>query len=252
MRGKCSVASSMRSCKRNIPAYAGKIVGSEEERGWCWEHPRVCGENRKASGAVIAGCGTSPRMRGKCFKQCFRIIEKRNIPAYAGKIKCRSCRRTRRREHPRVCGENASSTCMISMMVGTSPRMRGKSALSKLLPTINRNIPAYAGKITRRAKSSLTPWEHPRVCGENLFGYHTCFAQCGTSPRTRGKPGMMVHRGGLMRNIPAYAGKTTAPMKSWPKPGEHPRVRGENSPLGTVGVDCDGTSPRTRGKPQRP
>ena len=106
MRGKCSVASSMRSCKRNIPAYAGKIVGSEEERGWCWEHPRVCGENRKASGAVIAGCGTSPRMRGKCFKQCFRIIEKRNIPAYAGKIKCRSCRRTRRREHPRVCGEN--------------------------------------------------------------------------------------------------------------------------------------------------
>ncbi len=53
----------------------------------------------------------------------------------------------------------------------------------------------------------------------------------------------------LLRNIPAYAGKTDTPGLSGAQKGEHPRVCGENSINGGDPVPVNGTSPRMRGKP---
>ena len=145
--------------------------------------------------------GTSPRMRGKSQSVGGGDSGLRNIPAYAGKIKCRSCRRTRRREHPRVCGENASSTCMISMMVGTSPRTRGKLPTWNRRGRLRRNIPAYAGKTFEQV------YEQDET-GENLNAPSSALGAVGTSPRTRGKPAIQFFVVGYKRNIPAYAGKT--------------------------------------------
>ena len=51
----------------------------------------------------------------------------------------------------------------------------------------------------------------------------------GTSPRARGKHGLIWWIMVVLRNIPACAGKTFDPIAS-ERPGqEHPRVRGENS-----------------------
>ena len=70
----------------------------------------------------------------------------------------------------------------------------------------------------------------------------------GTSPRARGKLGVL---GGLVsagRNIPACAGKTCAAAPSPQPDAEHPRVRGENSGMAGFPTLTEGTSPRARGK----
>ena len=71
----------------------------------------------------------------------------------------------------------------------------------------------------------------------------------GSSPLTRGKPGVdggVEHVGGL---IPAHAGKTSSRRAigcwSW----AHPRSRGENSWESVIVSWVGGSSPLTRGKP---
>ena len=126
MRGKQAGFGGGLQAERNIPAYAGKTltmrVTTLEER----EHPRVCGENSICSGIVLYNRGTSPRMRGKPIADNQGELEKRNIPAYAGKTATRPARSHRREEHPRVCGENLFTGFLYSVVSGTSPRMRGK------------------------------------------------------------------------------------------------------------------------------
>ena len=50
------------------------------------------------------------------------------------------------------------------------------------------------------------------------------------------------------RNIPAYAGRTSAAWRSNNKPQKHPRIRGENSVTRNAHFANVETSPHTRGK----
>ena len=188
MRGKRPGTPGKRRHGRNIPAYAGKTP--RPFTGVCTvsEHPRVCGENKTRLLPPRLVGGTSPRMRGKLLIGTLRRVLGRNIPAYAGKT------------GPEVQGGHHVS--------GTSPRMRGK-------------------RIAVPAMVPLTP-EHPRVCGENLQSRPTRTHQIGTSPRMRGKLPRHRRRRQPLRNIPAYAGKTSPSGVFGRRAPEHPRVCGEN------------------------
>ena len=85
-------------------------------------------------------------MRGKQPQSFPLLTPYRNIPAYAGKTGLLGRKSLATREHPRVCGENDWEAATVVDPVGTSPRMRGKPEWSPTKTTINRNIPAYAGK----------------------------------------------------------------------------------------------------------
>ena len=50
--------------------------------------------------------------------------------------------------------------------------------------------------------------EHPRVCGENVADVAGAVVAEGTSPRMRGKHFQRQILRTVLRNIPAYAGKT--------------------------------------------
>ena len=52
----------------------------------------------------------------------------------------------------------------------------------------------------------------------------------------------------VLRNIPAYAGKTTGNIRNAYLGGEHPRVCGENNAGLRMAELLAGTSPRMRGK----
>ena len=65
MRGKPNSSRQANSDIRNIPAHAGKTLGSPAGVWSRWEHPRACGENDTEGGAWFTVLGTSPRMRGK-------------------------------------------------------------------------------------------------------------------------------------------------------------------------------------------
>ena len=70
----------------------------------------------------------------------------------------------------------------------------------------------------------------------------------GTSPRMRGKHDDLVDGAPIIRNIPAYAGKTRRDFQRLRRQPEHPRVCGENVRSVQVGQTGAGTSPRMRGK----
>ena len=126
--------------------------------------------------------------------------------------------------------------------------MRGKLGLLPLSCAAHRNIPAYAGKTFPTPNAGPAPPEHPRVCGENLLIGHARTLGIGTSPRMRGK--LSNRRGALLllRNIPAYAGKTVCRRLLCRRGWEHPRVCGENAPAFLAAAGVSGTSPRMRGK----
>ena len=129
--------------------------------------------------------------------------------------------------------------------------MRGKpiDALTPIMPV--RNIPAYAGKTSLGVLGSHVAAEHPRVCGENGLEPNQPPSKLGTSPRMRGKRKHKFCCTRLIRNIPAYAGKTAFWARPMPFQAEHPRVCGENC-AAYLGIAPDtGTSPRMRGKRRR-
>ena len=106
MRGKHMVGRNGRIAVRIIPAHAGQTVRMACTPLMPKDHPRACGANngnRKRTGNPN---GSSPRMRGKHWKDYHKGSTVRIIPAHAGQTG--GCRifSTRRTDHPRACGAN--------------------------------------------------------------------------------------------------------------------------------------------------
>ena len=109
-----------------IPARAGKTPSGRSWRRGRAAHPRACGENRLPRLPRALTMGSSPRVRGKHVHRHGHQLDRRLIPARAGKTvfrcfmysstqahparagKTRSCswRACPRPAHPRACGEN--------------------------------------------------------------------------------------------------------------------------------------------------
>ena len=73
-------------------------------------------------------------------------------------------------------------------------------------------------------------------------------AVIGSSPLTRGKPGVRPHCQRRGRLIPAHAGKTMGSSPNRCSSGAHPRSRGENNRIACGLLTICGSSPLTRGK----
>ena len=248
MRGKPSRLNHQPPRTGLIPAHAGKTPAHYCSQHQSRAHPRACGENRSGSHVLNADQGSSPRMRGKPWRNDGAESGWGLIPAHAGKTCRRAVPTVFHRAHPRACGENGDDERCNIFMQGSSPRMRGKHATSSEARGAVGLIPAHAGKTVRQAtRRSLGP-AHPRACGENKIMKTINEAIYGSSPRMRGKltqPRFIVL---IRRLIPAHAGKTTkcAPWKA-ARPA-HPRACGENRQLTCIAHVALGSSPRMRGK----
>ena len=130
------------------------------------DHPRVCGEKLCVGVIAVRTTGSPPRMRGKASGgvsvQPFAGI----TPAYAGKSPFVLSLSPARRDHPRVCGEKSFFAMEPFTAYGSPPRMRGKAAALCELALDVGITPAYAGKRRSIPSLSLSPEDHPRVCGE--------------------------------------------------------------------------------------
>ena len=190
------------------------------------------------------------------------------IPAHAGKTREPFNRGSLALVHPRACGENDDMAKGPAILVGSSPRMRGKPRRNWQGDCLRRFIPAHAGKTPRWAQkkaglrfipahaektpSAAAPRRgsrvHPRACGENAVIPGRVWVERGSSPRMRGKPQRRRGRHQGHRFIPAHAGKTFrrrgASVPSW----VHPRACGENVVEAAATLVVAGSSPRMRGK----
>ena len=182
------------------------------------------------------------------------------IPADAGSTPGASPGPADRQDHPRGCGEHASSRVFGSFSIGSSPRMRG--ARPRPYPPCHGRgiIPADAGSTSRSAAQRPREGDHPADAGSTLLGVcHTDEDEdhprgCGEHPYRSPRRSLM--RGALSRNsvqgapvriIPADAGSTTAPRRRAHPGGDHPRGCGEHVDGLRAGPGGAGSSPRMRG-----
>ena len=132
------------------------------------------------------------------------------IPAWAGKTLRRDRTENPPKAHPRVGGENSSSSSQFGRSAGSSPRGRGKLPDLLIHFHVWGLIPAWAGKTVSYITDTNADRAHPRVGGENCSTAASVSRSSGSSPRGRGKP-LQQGTGPFMRRlIPAWAGKTVA------------------------------------------
>ena len=88
--------------------------------------------------------------------------------------------------------------------------------------------------------------------GEHQAGVNESASQLGSSPRARGAPGRARPLGAQEGIIPACAGSTSRTSSPACSRRDHPRVRGEHTPVEPVKPVIEGSSPRARGALSRP
>ena len=114
-----------------------------------------------------------------------------------------------------------------------------------------RLIPAHAGKTRTSAPARPSPSAHPRSRGENPPRRTRIPTSSGSSPLTRGKLFQVIEATPERGLIPAHAGKTQPYRPHSTTEAAHPRSRGENMVRLGQYADSLGSSPLTRGKPER-
>ena len=92
-------------------------------------------------------------------------------------------------------------------------------------------------------------WDHPRVCGEHMFGTAPTTVCMGSSPRMRGAQYVLFSRRYWPGIIPAYAGSTVSALLFLEPTQDHPRVCGEHYSSECGRGNWQGSSPRMRGAP---
>ena len=177
-----------------------------------WDHPRACGEHSSAYWIVMLESGSSPRMRGTHERTGFLRPCHGIIPAHAGNTPARTQPTTRRRDHPRACGEHPICLSKSSSVLGSSPRMRGTPVPGFESVMHGGIIPAHAGNTSFRWFRWFRDGDHPRACGEHVSLWTGRYGYRGSSPRMRGtlhdpRPDPVAD--GI---IPAHAGNTSTAM----------------------------------------
>ena len=93
----------------------------------------------------------------------------RIIPASAGQTADCSSIAQSVTDHPRECGANAAACVGISVVCGSSPRVRGKLVDAYACITAMRIIPASAGQTAPEKIMGILMEDHPRECGANAM-----------------------------------------------------------------------------------
>ena len=248
-RGKLESEQTKTAADGLIPAHAGKTDQVCDCGGGVGAHPRSRGENLEDARTDHLHDGSSPLTRGKLPGIGARVEERRLIPAHAGKTRGKTKAVVRTGAHPRSRGENGSGLTPPSSSLGSSPLTRGKLCRRTTHPPLRGLIPAHAGKTSTSETSDQRSAAHPRSRGENMISTKGTAKSEGSSPLTRGKPGIQRSAPEPRRLIPAHAGKTHGARCVRPGRRAHPRSRGENSATDRSPIVKAGSSPLTRGKP---
>ena len=195
--------------------------------------------------------GSSPLSRG--IPQMMSLMGSADgiIPALAGNTTGSKTPEIINGDHPRSRGEYQSSGPSAPQSRGSSPLSRGIPPTScPQLPPV-RIIPALAGNTKASAPAVHIRSDHPRSRGEYVDSLPPDVFTPGSSPLSRGilpSHDCCCHVPGI---IPALAGNTDPTPGSHRRYSDHPRSRGEYAVVMGSPLDKYGSSPLSRGIPQR-
>ena len=167
MRGKGVVYVFVPEKLRITPAHAGKRFTASVTTSQSRDHPRTCGEKSTVYPTMLQIEGSPPHVRGKeahnagdgavhritpayagkrLHKEVSNKLRLGITPACAGKRLAATSKPSPAQDHPRMCGEKASSTSPMKCLKGSPPRMRGKATRAVCDDVAAGITPACAGK----------------------------------------------------------------------------------------------------------
>ena len=145
VRGAPPICASLLALRRIIPARAGSTPGRSGRNLPQQDHPRSCGEHGPIVTLVYSVKGSSPLVRG-ALSVCRHYASGHGIiPARAGNTTWIHSMGTGTGDHPRSCGEHTTLFTMLSLMLGSSPLVRGVRSGSAMNLSCLGIIPARAG-----------------------------------------------------------------------------------------------------------
>ncbi len=109
------------------------------------DHPRGCGEQQGLENSEGFAQGPSPRVRGAAAVPITGRVDRGTIPAGAGSRATGRATLRARRDHPRGCGEQATTHDARPALRGPSPRVRGAVRADVEAARDVGTIPAGAG-----------------------------------------------------------------------------------------------------------
>ena len=166
MRGSDRHASWLSGMPRFIPARAGIGTRWMTVCSRTTVHPRSCGDRTGKSRSDVAKGGSSPLVRGSVFRQQVLFLLARFIPARAGiGVTCWSTRNATS-VHPRSCGDRSPKHSYQTLIIGSSPLVRGSDPRRARPCARRRFIPARAGIGAEPATMVGITTVHPRSCGD--------------------------------------------------------------------------------------
>ena len=145
VRGALDDGSDREQISGIIPACAGSTPNSHRNPRTAWDHPHMCGEHRDAPIYMQSTAGSSPHVRGALDEKPFFDSRRGIIPACAGSTTRWRMRPSQKRDHPRMCGEHQVMDDYGTMVVGSSPHVRGALRIQGTRPDCKGIIPACAG-----------------------------------------------------------------------------------------------------------
>ena len=247
MRGTDPGSSFTDTARRITPACAGNSRDCLGVVGPARDHPRVCGEQALPEGQRNDGLGSPPRVRGTAVTVGFLLARVGITPACAGNSCIPYALFLARQDHPRVCGEQSTSSPGACRTRGSPPRVRGTAAGVRSDCPVRGITPACAGNSRRHFPPPLENGDHPRVCGEQPPPPLRRRRTTGSPPRVRGTDPMLAILFPPTGITPACAGNSNGLDDGRLIGGDHPRVCGEQPCRGTAWTPWWGSPPRVRG-----
>ena len=235
-----------------IPALAGNTLAVGQDTKNLQDHPRSRGEYKFLIASMLLNTGSSPLSRGIRRPDTEEHCGARIIPALAGNTGEWQDQREQSRDHPRSRGEYHDVVAAEWLRQGSSPLSRGIPAVALWAAGIVRIIPALAGNTRKRQRVNCRSQDHPRSRGEYHHRGHRRPRYRGSSPLSRGIRVAIAFFGLPFRIIPALAGNTSSDPLPHPRAPDHPRSRGEYLSTDSPSQFPPGSSPLSRGIPQRP
>ena len=207
----------------------------------------MCGEQTNEGPSDDEATGSPPRVRGTVSPGTGMSGSRGITPACAGNRKLRSKMAGSRKDHPRVCGEQACAAASSREARGSPPRVRGTAEQSCFYGVNHRITPACAGNRPPINEPWADQQDHPRVCGEQKSLPTVAASRLGSPPRVRGTAPSTSPSPSAQRITPACAGNRQQLINSKAGRWDHPRVCGEQHYRAWQGGFALGSPPRVRG-----
>ena len=152
VRGTGAASACARVISRITPACAGNSVYNQKWPDMIMDHPRVCGEQPNHPTWHMCLKGSPPRVRGTGTVAWERGVCEGITPACAGNRYLPNRSTGRKKDHPRVCGEQPLPQFSRNTVTGSPPRVRGTGDMQLTLATKPGITPACAGNRLKKAR----------------------------------------------------------------------------------------------------